>query len=182
MARLRTRTAALLVVSLVAVDLGALSTDREQPIHIEADWAEADDQEGTSVYKGDVLITQGSLRISGDTVTIYYNASRDLTRMIAVGQPARFQQLPDGETEYQRAEATQMEYLALKDRIVLSGTARSWQGKDALSGDRIVFDTVDGRILVQGEAPPGKTPQRVRITITPKKDCAESDESDCVSQ
>ena len=75
-----------------------------------------------------------------------------------------------------------MEYLAAEDRVVLSGNARSWQGKDALSGDRIIFDTVDGRILVQGEAPPGKTPQRVRITITPEKDCSDSDESlECVA-
>ena len=180
MGRLPIRLAALLLLLSAGLGANALSTDREQPIHIEADWAEADDAQRTSVYKGDVLITQGSLRITGDTVTIYYNASRDLTRMVAVGQPARFQQLPDGETEYQRAEATQMEYLAAEDRVVLSGNARSWQGKDALSGDRIVFDTVDGRILVQGEAP--EKPQRVRITITPKKDCSDSDESpECAS-
>ena len=39
----------------------ALPSDREQPIRVQADTAELDDKQGVAVYRGDVVITQGTL-------------------------------------------------------------------------------------------------------------------------
>ena len=50
----------------------ALSTDRDQDIEIEADSLESDDTKGLAIYKGDVVIVQGTLKITGDHVTIQY--------------------------------------------------------------------------------------------------------------
>ena len=47
----------------------ALPTDRTQPIRVQADSAELDDKQGVAVYRGDVVITQGSMKITGNTVT-----------------------------------------------------------------------------------------------------------------
>ena len=70
MRTMRTKLGIALVGVLLAAQTFALSTDREQPINIEADQAEADDNLGVAIYKGDVVIVQGSMRILGDTVTI----------------------------------------------------------------------------------------------------------------
>jgi lipopolysaccharide export system protein LptA len=41
----------------------ALSSDREQPINLEADAADIDDLKGISIYTGNVVLTQGSMVI-----------------------------------------------------------------------------------------------------------------------
>lgn len=155
----------------------ALSSDSEQPIHIEADRAEADDQQQVTVYRGDVVLVQGTIRITGDVLTIHYDADRTMTKMVAVGEPARFRQLPDGKTEYQHANARRMEYYASDDLIVLLGDAESWQGKDRIRAQRIVYDTLRGHVTADSELPPsmqaeaaqgaGSEKSRVQVTIMP---------------
>lgn len=157
----------------------ALSTDREKPIVIEAAAAEADNRTQITVYRGDVVITQGSLRITGDTVWIHYDDSHSITKAISVGKPAKFRQLPDGNQDYTTADAERMEYHADKDLILLLGNARYGEGKDKISAPRIVYDSRRGRVKAgaqpsdgqSGESAAGESDKsdRVRITITPKK-------------
>ena len=149
----------------------ALSTDRDQPIHIESDWAEADDRTGVTVYKGKVVIVQGSLRITGDVVTMYFDEKRELERLIAVGRLARFRQKPDGEDVYQQAKAQQIQYNVSVDTMILTGTAQLSKGEDFIKATRIVYDTLNAKI--KGESKPGGEPGRVSITIKPKKLCSD---------
>ena len=178
MSRMRTR---LGVITLVATALFtspvfALSTDREKPINIEADQAEADDNLGVTIYKGDVIITQGSMRILGDTVTIHFDDNQDITKVVAKGLPAKFRQQPDGETEFQNAEARTLEFYTSEDTIVMLGDAHSWQGENRIKAQRIVYDTKAGKVkadsaaLLAGDSSDGtESSGRVRITIAPKK-------------
>ncbi len=177
------RLAATLVAALLAPAAAlALSSDREQPIQIEADSAEADDAKRITIYKGDVIITQGTLRITGDHVTIYYDANGDFTEMITLGNPARFHQLPDGKPDadanYQRARASRMEYYKQSDTIVLLGNAVYGQGGDQVAADRIDYDSKNSRMKARtmtaekakgGAEKPASSSGRVRITIQPKK-------------
>lgn len=155
----------------------ALSTDREKPIVIEAAAAEADNQAQITVYRGDVVITQGTLRITGDTVWIHYNDSNSITKAISVGKPARFRQLADGKTDYMTADADRMEYHADRDLILLLGNARYGEGKDKITAPRIEYDSRHGRVKAGAQSNGGESAARaetdksgrVRITITPKK-------------
>lgn len=155
----------------------ALSTDREQPINIEADQAEADDALGVTIYKGDVVITQGSLDIRGDIVTIHFDEDQDITKVVAEGKPAKFKQLPDGADAFQNAQALTMEFYANDDTIVLLGDAVSWQGDNRISAQRIVYDTRKGKVKAESLAggANGETSGRVSITITPKKKKTQSE-------
>jgi len=173
----------LLVTLAVWAPLGwALSTDRDQNIEIEADSAESDDTKGLAIYKGDVVIVQGTLKITGDHVTIHYDKNGDFTKMVTLGSPAHFDQLPDGKPDtfinYQRATASRMEYYKATDTIVLLGKAVYGQGGDRVAADRIDYDSRNGRmkartmaVTAKKGAPQAskKKPGRVRITIKPKK-------------
>jgi lipopolysaccharide export system protein LptA len=153
----------------------ALTTDRDQPINIEADWAEADDTKGITVYKGKVVIVQGSLRISGDVVTMYFDKAQELERMIAVGQLARFRQKADGAENFQRAKAQRIQYNVATDTMVLTGKAQLSKGEDFIRAKRIVYDTLNARIKGQSQIASNGSggSGRVKITITPKKLCAD---------
>lgn len=142
----------------------ALSSDQEQPIHIEADRGELDDRKQIAVYRGNVHLTQGTLRIDSDILTIYYTPGKKLKKAIAEGQPAWYRQRPDNSDEDIRAKALRMEYHANTATIYLLQKAHVWQGANEFTGDRIVYETEHD--IVRGEG--SKTGDgRVHVTIRP---------------
>lgn len=175
MSRTSVKLGIALASALLANQVFALSTDREQPINIEADQAEADDKLGVTIYRGDVVIIQGSMRILGDTVTIHFDDNQDITKVVAKGKPAKFRQQPDGEVDFQNAQAITLEFYTAKDTIVMLGSAQSWQGENRIKAERIVYDTKAGKVkadslaTVDGDSGTVESSGRVSITIAPKK-------------
>ncbi len=156
----------------------ALSTDKQQDIEIEADTAEMNDIKGITIYRGDVVVTQGSIRMTGHTMTVHFNDNDDMELVIMQGTPATYRQLPDDSKVYDEAEALQMEYYALKDYVILIDEALVTQEGLRFSGGRIEYDTVLSRVKAKGSTRTAKTKDgttkkkkdgRVKITIKKKK-------------
>lgn len=143
----------------------ALSTDRDQPVHIEADRGELDDVKGVTIYEGRVVVTQGSIKITGDRVVLYYDDKRDISRAEAVGKPATYQQLSDGETEPLKARALRMDYQVKDGVIDLYDDASVLQSGNSLFGNRITYDTLNERVKASRS---GSGEDRVRVILTPK--------------
>ena len=170
------RLAAGLLLALAA-DVQALSTDSGQPIAIKADRAEHDDARRTTTYRGDVVIDQGSLHILGDTVTIRFDGRDTVAKITAVGTPAHFRQMPDGEARHRKAWAKRMEYFPEQDLMVLLGEAR-YEKEDGsrVQADRLAYDSRNARFKALadpaggGGGKAGGKPGRVTIEIRPKKD------------
>ena len=78
----------LFALGAPAPPAAALSTDSQQPIHIEADQAELDETRRVTVYKGSVVIVQGTMRIKADRVDFFYSEERALDKAVAMGKPA----------------------------------------------------------------------------------------------
>jgi len=153
---------------------GALTTDQDQPIEIEADTAELDDLKGITIYKGNVIVVQGSIRMTGDKMTVYYTKDSDLDTVIMEGHPATYRQLPDNSEIYDEAEALRMEYYGLKNLIVLINNAVVKQEDLRFSGSHIEYDTERSQIRARGQAEKAGDKSsgdggRVKITIKPKK-------------
>lgn len=164
-----------LVVAAACASAWALASDRDQPIEIEADFAELDDQRGVTIYTGNVIVTQGSLRLWGDKLTVNYSEDQELERAYLEGQPARFRQRPEGKDEETQGEAMQIEYHAQESLLYLIEEARLEQGGKLLTGHRITYDT-ERSILTARRAPEGERrdaravpPKRIRVVIPPKK-------------
>jgi len=156
----------------------ALSTDKQQDIEIEADSAEMDDLKGITIYRGDVVVIQGSIRMTGHTMTVYFDDNGDMELVIMQGTPATYRQLPDDSENYDEAEALQMEYYALKDYIILKEKALVTKPDGStMSGKRIDYDTILSKVIAKGSATTagsdkgktGKKDGRVKITIKKKK-------------
>ncbi len=155
----------------------ALSTDSQQPIEIEADFAELDDEEGTTVYVGNVTVTQGSIFMTGDRLRVNFTEERDLKEAFLEGQPATFKQTPDNAIHDIEGEAILIEYHALQSFLYLIEKAKVTQGERLFAGHRINYDTdksiITARSARAGQADkdehPKATSGRVRIIIPPKK-------------
>lgn len=158
---------AILLFALSAAASGpqALTSDRKQPVTVEADQAELDDARGVTTYQGRVVVTQGSLRITGDRVLLHYDENRDVTRAEAFGNPATYEQTPDGEKAPVRAQALRMEYQVREGVIELQDEAEVLQAGDSLRGRRVTYDTVNNRVKATGS---GNAEDRVRVILTPR--------------
>lgn len=154
----------------------ALSTDSEQPIEIEADFAELDDEEGTTVYVGKVVVIQGSIRMTGDRLRVNFTPEKDLKEAYLEGKPATFKQTPE-KGEDVHGEALEIEYHALESFLYLIQKAKMTQGERLFEGHRINYDTKKSIITAHsaraGEAAKDEIAKegggRVRIIIPPKK-------------
>jgi lipopolysaccharide export system protein LptA len=153
--------AALFSALLVPLPAGALSSDKDQPITIEADSVDYDEKTGKSIYRGDVVVQQGTIEIKADEVTVYRKEG-ETDRVIATGAPVRFKQRPDDSELYVKGRAQRVEYDANSDTVYLIDKARITQGNDSFDSDRIQYDRVNA-VMKAGASAQGK--QRVRITI-----------------
>ena len=155
----------LLLLAFAAGPIGAaaLSTDREQPVRIDADSASLNDRNRVATYRGDVVIVQGSLRISGELVTMYFDQSYDLATLVAEGEPARFDQRPD-DGPAQTGEAARIEYRVEDGAMLFVGGAEIVQGEFRMKAERIDYDSVTGDIRGTGAAAE-EAGRRVTITL-----------------
>jgi len=156
----------LLVVPLTAL---AIESDRDQPIRIQADAAMVDEGEGTSVYRGNVIITQGTLQVTADEVEIYTDES-EVIQVIAKsdldsGRLAHYEQQTNEERDMVTAEARKITYLVQEERLHLSGKARLQQAGDEFTGELLYYD-LKSRIVNLNSS--GGS-DRINMTINPKK-------------
>ncbi|MCG8428657.1 MAG: lipopolysaccharide transport periplasmic protein LptA [Chromatiales bacterium] len=155
-----------LLFLLCSQPLLALESDKDQPINIEADSVEIDDAKKRSIYKGNVILTQGSIRITADSVAITQkNGTAD--HVLATGNPVTFRQKGEKAAENINAEAKKAEYQAKDDTLILQGSAELIQGKDVFKSDRIVYDRTKSVVKAGTSA---KGTGRVRATIHQSKD------------
>ncbi len=159
-----TRHALLLLLAIIPAAAWGLAADRDQPIHIEADSASLDEKTGISVYRGNVHLRQGTLKLQGETMTVHSSGDQ-VSKIVLTGNPASFVQRPDDHETDLQAESGQMEYYAADERIILLDAARVWQddGKEFRS-DRIIYDIGSNRI----NAGDSTTGDRVHIILQPK--------------
>jgi lipopolysaccharide export system protein LptA len=153
----------LLALTLIPINSWALSSDREQPMLIEADRAELDDSKGISTYRGNVKVTQGTLLLTGDIMTVY-NKGNDVEKVIMEGQPATYRQRPDDKDKDVRASALHMEYYTNPEKIILIKQAEVEQEGDVLRSERIEYDVPTDKVNAGTDQPN----ERVRITIQPR--------------
>ena len=165
----------------------ALESDKEQPIEVEADTAELDDIKNVSVYTGDVILTRGTIRMTGDKMTVYNTEKDELDALIMEGRPATYRQLPDDSKVYDEAEASIIEYYELKHLTILKGDAIVIQEGVRLAGDRIDYDTALSQVKARtikdetkaaGSADTGKPEKsRVKLILKSKKKTETEQES-----
>jgi len=160
-----------LSAALGSASAWSLPTDRDQPIHIQSDDAQLDDKRGVATYKGNVVITQGSMKITGNTVTITRNAEGEVDVFTSVGNLAYYEQKPSVDKPIVQAYAVTIQYFAAQDRIVLIDKAKVVNDGNTSEGEKIVYDTVR-QIVSAGRANGGKVTAprpRIDMVIQPKK-------------
>ena len=129
-----------LILMLISTLSFAEQADRTKPIQIAADFGSLDQQKEITVWRGNVVITQGSLRFTADEV-IVNRVGDDQQHLIATGRPVTFQQKLDNKPQYIKGKGARVEYDSKDSIVILTGNAQVSRDGDVVNGNRITYNT-----------------------------------------
>ena len=141
----------LLLFSLFATNAWALPGDADQPIHIRANNAEIDQDQQLVIYRGEVQVDQGTLRVNADEMTVEYRDQK-VVRITAKGNPAHYQQQIEANEDQVKARSSTIVYHTQEERLDLMGNAFLTQQGNEITGDVIKYDIVAGKVDAQSES------------------------------
>lgn len=156
-----------LLITVAWQATSALESDQAQPVYLEADQVEIDESKGISHYQGNVIISQGSMKLQADQMWIYRHKGRT-EKIVATGNPTRFQQRmvsPGGSEADVTGRANKAELDLLTNELLLLGNALLQQGPNRFESDRIQFIR-DQSLIKAGSKKDGQS--RVKAVIEPK--------------
>ena len=137
----------VLIVAFIQTILLSITTiafseeaDRDKSIEIESDTMTVDDAKSISIYKGDVILTQGTLIIRAKELTVRED-SQGFQHSTAIGKPTTFKQKREGKEDYIEGRADRIEYDGHMDKVHLYSGASVKRGNDTVFGDYIMYDT-----------------------------------------
>ena len=169
---MRALLACTLALPLALAPLGSSAEkgDREKEIVVGADRLTADDANRTSTFEGNVVVTQGTMRMTAGRVVVKEDAQRHKF-YVASGSPVTFRQKRDKVDEWVEGFADRAEFDDRDDVLKLYEKARVKSNQNELTGDFISYDMKREVAEVTGAPANAKTPNagRVKVIITPKK-------------
>lgn len=131
----------VLVSTLVMTSFStwALTGDTNQPIHIESDQQSLDMDGNVVTFTGNVVATQGTIKINADKVVVTRPGGKQGQEVIdAYGKPATFYQMQDNGKPV-TGKASQLNYQLAKDFVTLTGNAYLEQLDSNVKGDKITY-------------------------------------------
>ncbi|WP_444930005.1 lipopolysaccharide transport periplasmic protein LptA [Microbulbifer sp. SSSA002] len=149
---------ALIAIALAAITAAAqaLPDDRTQKISVGSDSMSADRANHLVVYSDNVVITQGSLQIRADRVEVHFTESDEISRVVAVGRPAHFQQKILESQEPVKARADRIEYAISSEELQLIGEAYIDRDGNTLTAEKIDYDLATEQMSARSQPGQGR--------------------------
>ncbi len=141
----------------------ALPSDANEPIRLLADKATYSERTGVTSYSGNVSITQGTLKMTADNLTVNLNKNRAIDSAVANGRPATIQQIVTQEKGLAKGQANRIDYNVKTGIVTLTGNARLTQNGASFTGNVIRYSLKAGDV----EATSGGS-QRVELVFPPQ--------------
>ncbi len=140
------------------IAFGAQTHDKTLPIEVSSDRLEVDQEDGSAVFIGNVVVAQGEMRLSAGMIRVEYTkagadgaASGGIDRLVA----SEGVTLVSGA---EAAEASEAVYSVADATVTMTGEVLLTQGQTAISGERLVVSLETGTGVMEG---------RVRTILNP---------------
>ena len=132
------------------ISFGVLKTDTSQPVDVTADTLDVDQENGSALFKGNVLIVQADMRLSADSVLVINKTEGSgIERLEARGNVL----LVSGEDA---AEAQEADYTIDSGNVVMRGNVLLTQAGNTLGAQNMTVNLATGKATLSG---------RVRTTL-----------------
>ena len=143
--------------------------DREKPINITADRGSQDNKKQESIFEGNVLLIQGTLRVEANQIVVRRDKD-GFDYATATGSPAKFRQKRDGLDEFIDGRSQRIEYDGKQEIVQFFDKAQLTRGQDEITSNYIQYNsrTEVFQAAAQKEAVTGTGGGRVTAVIQPK--------------
>jgi len=157
------------LILVAATCVQAEKADREKPINIAADRGFEDNKKQEAVFEGNVVLTQGSLKVEANRIVVRRDKN-GFDYATATGGPAKFRQKRDGLDEYVDGQAQRIEYDGRQEIVQFFDKAQLTRGQDEITSNYIQYNsrTEVFQASSQKDAAPGSDGGRVKATLQPK--------------
>ena len=126
------------------IAFGELNQDTTQPVQVTADQLAVNNADGTAIFSGNVVVTQGEMKLAAGEVKVTYGTEQsDIESLVATGG-VTVTNLGDA------AEAQEAVYTIDSGVIVLSGDVLLTQGGSAMAGQKLSINLKDGTGVMEG--------------------------------
>ncbi len=126
------------------VAFGSLKQDTSLPVEVTADSLSVNQENGTAIFTGNVLIGQGEMRLVAPKVLVVYKKdSKGIDRLEATGGVTLV-------SATDAAEAARADYDIDAGVVVLSGDVLLTQGNNALTAAKMVINLKSGTAQMGG--------------------------------
>jgi lipopolysaccharide export system protein LptA len=126
------------------IAFGDLNQDTTQPVQVQADQLAVNNADGSAVFSGNVVVTQGEMKLAAGEVKVTYGTEQsDIETLVASGGVI-VTNLGDA------AEAQEAVYAIDSGVIVLSGDVLLTQGGSAMAGQKLTINLKDGTGVMEG--------------------------------
>ncbi len=157
----------LFVSALLATSMPvlALTGDSDKPVNVDSANQSLDLQGNVATFTGNVIVTQGSIKITADKVVVTRPGGDNKKTIVdAYGNPATFYQMQDNNKPVQ-GHAQKMHYELEKDFVVLTGNAYIEQLDSNVKGDRITYLVKEQKMQAYSEG----SNKRVTTVLVPSQ-------------
>jgi len=141
----------------------SLQSDYDKPINVSSVSQHAKMKSNTVSFIDDVLLTQGSIKITSDKLTVIRGEEPNQEVMIAEGKTATFYQTQDDGKPLD-AQANRINYDVAKAKITLTGNAQVKQLDSQINGSKIIYFLETEELIVESNQN-GK--ERVKTVFLP---------------
>lgn len=138
-----------LFVLLSAFPALADNSDFKQPITVDSKTQFVDGKRKTSIFREDVHVRQGTLKIDADEVEVNATQGEGKEIFIARGAPAVYSQTMDDGSDI-RAVAREIRYQTANRTLTLSGAAELHQNSSMVKGESITYNLDKRQLLAEG--------------------------------
>ena len=151
-----------LVLSLAQVALaegaevafGGLKGDPTAQVEMNADALTVNQSDGTAVFSGNVVVTQGAMKLSANEVRVAYGADKTSIETLYATGNVLLVNASDA------AQAENAVYTIASGEVVMTGNVLLTQGQAAMSAEKLAIDLKTGLGRMEG---------RVKTTFVPGK-------------
>ena len=130
------------------ISLGVSNHDSSQPVEITSEELSVDQEGGTAVFTGNVIVGQGDLRMTCNEMRVEYgpNATTGANEIQII-------RMFGGVTFVSPQEAAESDtaiYTLAADTLVMQGNVLVTQGATALSSDKLTYNLDTGKGVMEG--------------------------------
>lgn len=136
------------------VAFGSIKQDTTKPVEVSADNLAVNQENGTAIFTGNVVIGQGDMRLAAPRVLVVYAEEQSRIQRLEATGGVTLVSGPDA------AEAARADYNIDSGVVVMTGDVLLTQGRSALTSEKMTVNLKTGSAQMQG---------RVKTILQPKE-------------